>query len=111
MTSYAVEYRDSRGQPTRFRGRYELDALTSDRAHELAMRHCRYRPEAMAFIYLEVEKPYAERAKRGKTAMKVQTVARVFGRGYMGPKDIPSTMQRKARGRTSRLGDPVHVVA
>ncbi len=100
MISYAIEFRDHTGHGF---PRPERTGLTKQRSIDIAEAFCLKYPDRMCFIYAEEEK-WAGLYKGGgrKTAVRVNTELRVFGRAYRGSKLNPSTMQKKARGRTDR---------
>jgi len=95
MQSYMVEFRDKDGQPGNYHGRSEVDQLAKGRAIEIAQWWCRQHPNAMAFVHLEVQKPYHKKTPEGhrRFATTTEIVLEVHGHDYK--KDgARSTMER-----------------
>lgn len=102
-TSYAVEFRDQRGEAGIFRGRSEFDQITRGKAAELAAHYVRQHPDRMAHLLMEVEKPNGKTLDgRRRTASRTEAVATFVGKEYRGPRSARPTMERFGRGRSTR---------
>lgn len=101
MMSYVVEFRNDTGEGF---SRSERQGLSRQRAQDIAMAYCRHNPTHMCFIYMEEDKRdgFNKKTQLKRWATWTKTEVKIFGEGYTGRRDVPSTIMKKARGRTAR---------
>lgn len=101
MTSYVIEFRDDTGEGF---ARPERQGLNRQRAQDVALAYCRTYPAHMVFIYAEEDKRdgFNQKTHLKRWATWTNTEVKIFGEGYRGRRDIPSTIMKKARGRSAR---------